>query len=186
MRPTPWWPVVAVAVAFAAALAPLVVAEDAPAPTPVPASKPTLADLAWLAGSCRVASDGETFDETWLPPLGDGMVAVSRSVVGGVTKLVELSAIEATDAGIVLRIRHFGPGLTPWKKDAGGAESWPLEAVRGTEAAFTEPSRKFPRTVRYRREPGAAGKPDVLTARLEGEGGPPGGLEFRFERVEAR
>lgn len=182
MRSTPWL-AVAVLAAAVALVAPSVGAQDAGPPAARP---PALGDLAWLAGSWRSDDGGETFDETWLPPLGDAMVAVSRAVEGGKTKLVELSVIEATAAGIVLRIRHFGPALTPWKKEAGAAESWPLATVEGTEAAFTEPTRSFPRTVRYRREAGKDGKPDVLLARLEGEGGPPGGLSFRFERVEVR
>jgi hypothetical protein len=142
----------------------------------------TLADLAWLAGRWRSQDGGEVFDETWLPAEGDAMAAVSRSVEGGKTGLYELSAIERTDAGLVLRIRHFGPGVAPWASESGETPSWPLARRGAREATFEEPSRAFPRRIVYRREKGAGA--DVLVARLEGErGGKPATMEFRLARV---
>lgn len=143
----------------------------------------TLADLAWLEGSWRSVDGAEIFDETWLAPEGDSMSAVSREVQGGKTRMYELSTIEATDAGPVLRIRHFGAGLAPWKSEAADTPSWPLASRGDREATFEEPSRGFPRRIVYRREAGKDGKPDVLVAKLDGErGGKPMAMEFRLVR----
>ena len=91
------------------------------------------------------------------------MVAVTRWVQAGRTRLFELSAIEARSDGIRLSLRHFGPGLEPWASEKDGALTWQLACVKGTSATFEAPDREFPRRVVYTlRDDGH------LEARLEG------------------
>jgi hypothetical protein len=145
----------------------------------------TLADLAWLEGSWRSTDGKEIFDEIWTGPEGGSMAAVSRSVEDGRTGMYELSTIETTPTGPVLRIRHFGAGLEPWKSEAAGTPSWPLAKLAGKEVLFEDPSRDFPRSILYRRETGKDG--DVLVARLEGKrGDKPVEMEFRLARVSSK
>jgi hypothetical protein len=143
-----------------------------------------LAGLAWLEGHWRSGGE-DAFDETWLPAGGGSMAAVSRLVHGGKANLYELSAIEETDAGLVLRIRHFGPGLEPWKSEAEATPTWALSKSAPNEVVFEDATRDFPRRISYRREAGSAGKPDALVARLEGsKDGKPREMEFRLTRVD--
>jgi hypothetical protein len=165
-----------VAVLAAAALAapPRLRAEEAPPPT-------RLSDLAWLEGHWRSGGE-DAFDEVWLPADGGSMAAVSRLVHGGKANLYELSTIEESPEGLALRIRHFGPGLSPWKSEEGGTPTWRLARTGRSEAVFEDAARDFPRTIAYRRESGDAG--DVLVARLEGTAqGKPRTMEFRLDRV---
>jgi hypothetical protein len=134
----------------------------------------TLADLAWLAGDWT--TDDGHFDETWLPPKGDAMYAVSRLVEGGHTKFCELSLVEETSDGIWYRIRHFDRALKPWAMDAAGPMSMKLASLTAKEAIFEDPAKSFPRRVVYVRNG------DKLQARLEGEqGGKPVVESFDFK-----
>lgn len=139
--------------------------------------------LEWMAGHWAHVGDDGRFDEVWLPPAAGALQAVSRQAGADGTSMVELSAIEATDAGVQLRIRHFDSRLTPWKSEADGPGTWTLVSVDGESVVFEDAARDFPRTIGYARERVVDG-PDVLVARLRGEGGPPGGLTFRLVRVE--
>jgi hypothetical protein len=135
---------------------------------------PTVADLAWLAGDWT--SEDGAFDETWLPPRGGAMFAVSRLVAGDKTKFCELTVVEDSPEGIVYRIRHFSSALEPWKMDTAGPMTMKAASHKEREVVFEDPAREFPRRVVYRRSG------DVLTARLEGEShGKPKVEEFRFK-----
>ena len=140
---------------------------------------PAVADLAWLAGSWRAGNESDGFEEHWLPAAGGTMAAVSRNIHGGKTGLYELSAIEPGEGGRpVLRIRHFGPGLAPWKSEAEGTPAWPLLSAKKGEAVFEDPAREFPRRIVYRLVE------DDLVARLEpAEGAKNRPLEFRLKKV---
>lgn len=160
------WSVVVVVIGVLAA-GRLVAEEDAP-PAPAPdaadvAPAQELADLAFLVGRWRSVQGAAVWEESWSPAEGDAMVAVTRWVQAGRTRLYEVSAIEARAEGIVLSLRHFGPGLVPWASEKDGALTWQLTCVEGTSATFASPDRPFPRRVVYTlREDGH------LEARLEG------------------
>jgi len=134
-------------------------------------------DLGWLAGSWQtVQEDGSVWEEHWLPPRGGTSVAVTRWVKGRNTMLYELSAIEQGEKGPVLRLRHFGPGLVPWRNEIDGPETWPFKSAKEKEIIFEDPKKDFPRRMVYRRP-----SDEVLVARLEGEERE---VEFRFKRVK--
>jgi hypothetical protein len=140
-----------------------------------------IADLSWLEGAWRHAAGDDSFDECWTGAAGGTMAAVSRDVTQGRTSMYELSTIETTETGLVLRIRHFGEGLAPWKSEAAGPGSWPLAKCEGQEAVFEDPARDFPRTIVYRRDK------DVLKATLDGKrGDKPMHMEFELKRVSSK
>jgi hypothetical protein len=152
--------------------------EEAPA-SGIAATKAS--DLEWLVGRWASGDGDEGFEEAWIPAGGGTLAAVSRMVHGGKTGMYELSAVEPDADGLVLRIRHFSPGLVPWKSEAEAAPAWRLVRSGPREAVFEDPARAFPRRIAYRREAGGEGGPDVLVARLEGEqGGKPRVTEFRL------
>jgi hypothetical protein len=140
-----------------------------------------IGDLAWMEGAWRHAEGEDSFDETWTGAAGGTMAAVSREISHGKIKMYELSTIEATPEGLVLRIRHFDEGLVPWKSEADGPGSWPLVSCADKEAAFENPAKDFPRKITYRREK------DALVAKLEGQmKDKPVQMEFRLDRVSSK
>ena len=99
----------------------------------------TLDDLNWIVGNWRgTRPDDSSVEETWGEPLGDAMVGTFRSVSReGKTRFYEFMAIEQTDAGLMLRLRHFNPGegLTCWEeKDA--CLEWSLADARPGRVVF--------------------------------------------------
>jgi len=139
----------------------------------------TADDLAWMAGTWRSEEGPMHFEEHWTAPWGGGLVAVSRGLSDGKVSLVELSAIEPTDDGLVLRLRHFHPGLKPWDAEKDGPLEWKLVESTEKRVVFEDKAQDFPRRVIYER------KGDVLHAILEGErGGQPVRMDFELPRVD--
>lgn len=144
----------------------LLAEDEAPeAPAPEPAVEPLdLAALSWMTGSWIRTEGDEIFEETWLPPAGGTMAAVSRMRDEARTAMFELSAIApGPDGVLVLMVRHFDAALTPWASEAGGPGRWTLSAHGARSATFTDPQRDFPRSIIYRSE-----SEDVLEAELRG------------------
>jgi hypothetical protein len=138
-------------------------------------------DLAWLAGTWRSEDDHGLAEEHWLPPASGGMAGVFRMVAGGKTSLYEILAIEpAADGTPVMRMRHFGAGLEPWKSEAGAAPSWPLAESGEGKAVFTNPDTDFPRTISY----AADGKEAVVVRLVPAPGSKRRPMEFRLAKAK--
>jgi hypothetical protein len=111
-------------------LSSFVAAEDKP-----PASPPTLADLAWLAGDWR-GSDGDMVSqEVWTAPAGDSMVGMWRLVLEGKLKLSEHMQIVQEPTGPVMHLRHFERTGMAWE-DRNQPWVLPLAKVGKDEAVF--------------------------------------------------
>ena len=113
---------------------------EAGAPAGAPAIAPgdaTLDDLAWIAGTWRGTLGGGVIEEHWSAPEGDNMLGMFRYVQGGKATFYELLVIEHGDAGPVLRLKHFHPGLRGWEeKDE--AVTFPMTELAGRRAVFLE------------------------------------------------
>ncbi len=171
VRNRAWSAVAGLGLAAAGAVAAAVAEEGA--------KKASIEDLSFMVGNWVHQDDHGAFHETWLPPGGGTMAAVSRQVSGSRTKMLELSSVEPDEKGdLSLLIRHFGTGLVPWKQEAEGAGRWRLvESAKGN-AVFESAVHEFPKRIYYR-----AGKGDTLVAGLEGtQHGKPSGMEFAFTR----
>jgi hypothetical protein len=131
-----------------------------------------LNQLSWLSGRWRGDRKGAAIEETWSAPLGRTMIGSFRAVEGGTAKFFELLTI-TDEGGVMMRIRHFDPGLVAWEeKDAPLA--YRLLSSQANEAAFENVGSDPVRVIRYRRSG------DRLTVRLEKADGI--AQEFQFSR----
>ncbi len=121
----------------------------------VPATRPgargvQLSDLDWLAGTWVHEEQGALLEETWTRPAGDCMVGMFRWLNAGKATLFELMTVETDAQGeLVFRIRHFSPGLRPWKSEAGETTTYPLADITETGFVFANPEGKDARRFVY-------------------------------------
>lgn len=71
----------------------------------------TLSDLEFIAGHWQTTKDGRTVEAFWTESEGDNMVGVVRMMHEGKATLYEMFAIEMTDSGLEVKVKHFKPGL---------------------------------------------------------------------------
>ncbi|WKN30688.1 DUF6265 family protein [Porifericola rhodea] len=74
-------------------------------------SKGSLSDIAFIAGHWETVNDGKTVEAFWTEPSGDNMVGVIRMIEDEAATLYEIFAIEQTENGLEIRVKHFKPGL---------------------------------------------------------------------------
>jgi hypothetical protein len=142
-----------------ALLVALLAGSEASAP-PAPTSRPSLADLGFMAGCWRGASGGgAVIDEYYTPPSENLILGVSRYSKGGRVTSYEFTTIAAEgDSDLVLTPRPLGQ--TP--------ADFNLAKLRPGMAVWSNPRHDFPQGISYRRL-----WADSLVARIEGPG--PGG-----------
>jgi len=145
-------------------------------PAPV-VNGPLVQDLSFIAGNWRGGVAGGLLDEEWSPPSAESMIGMFRYMEAGKVKFYEFMAIEATEAGPVLRLRHFDPGLAAWE-DKSAALSLPVAGFSENQVIF-ESNDKSTRLT-YRRS-----SADSLTVILERTaGGHSGKQEFNFTLIK--
>jgi hypothetical protein len=128
--------------------------------------KPATKDLSWLAGRWEGPSDGGTFEEHWMTPVGGVMVGMGRMVKGEKTVFTEFIKIVETKEGVEYRAIVEGQPETAFK----------LTKRSDGEAVFENPAHDFPQKIGYRKEK------DGLFAWIEGsQGGKPAKMEFRLK-----
>ena len=138
----------------------------------------TLDAVAWLAGSWQGARGDEALEETWLAPADGTMVGLFRWLKGGEVYLYELLSFEDTADGLVLKIKHFGPGLVGWEEKGEWALFDLVEVTEG-KAVFAERGDEVEHTrVSYRPE----GERGMVGTFEETRNGEPVVLTFRYER----
>ena len=129
--------------------------------------KPTLADLAWLAGSWTGTARGIEMEEHWTAPKGNSMVGLHRDVGKGRTLVFEFLRIEQQGDQIVYL--SMPNGRSP-------ATPFPLKEVSGTRVVFENPTHDFPQRIIYWKDG------NDLRARIEGtQNGKTGGEEWRWQ-----
>lgn len=162
------------------AAVPALAAEPQAPPAGAPkaeAPKATVADFAWLAGEWQGEIGGDFIDEQWGPPAGGAMLGMFRWIKkDGKVVVYELLAIEPAGESVILRLRHFRPGLVAWE-DKEGAIPFHLVSFRPGEAVFDNRDPSNPIRIVYRQQG------EDLVAFLERvENGKPSTLEFRYHR----
>lgn len=123
---------------------------------PADAPWPLIARAAWLAGTWVMGDAGDLTEEHWLPPRGDSMMAVSRTVSGGRLAWFETVVLRETPAGLVFEAHPSG--------QPGG--SFPAVTVTDSLLVFENPEHDFPQRIGYRRSADGGG----LEAWIEGGG----------------
>jgi hypothetical protein len=105
------------------------------------ATKASLADLAWMAGSWSVTDGGKTSEEHWTRPAGGLMLGVHRDVSG------------AAAAFEFLRIEESAGTIT-YLASPQGRPATPFALVESTaqRAVFANPDHDFPQRILYWRE----------------------------------
>ena len=131
-----------------------------------PAAKPSLSDLAWMAGSWSGTSRGIEMEEHWTAPKGNSMIGVHRDVGKGRTLVFEFLRIEQRGDEIVYL--SMPNGRSP-------ATPFPLKELSSSRVVFENPTHDFPQRIIYWKD-GAD-----LRARIEGTmNGKAGSEEWRW------
>jgi len=71
----------------------------------------TLSDIEFLSGHWEATRNGNLVEAFWTEPEGDNIVGVVRIIGDGRAVLYEIFAIEMTDTGLEIKVKHFRPGL---------------------------------------------------------------------------
>jgi hypothetical protein len=140
------------------------------------APRPSLADVAFIAGHWKGDLGGSLSEEIWSAPSGDNMMGMWRLVGGGQVKLFEFLSIVQEAEGPVFRLRHFDrQGVGREEKDRPVVLK--LVVSKPREAAFEGPEGGGAGTVRltYRRT-----SDEALSVTLEKTGQPPQEFNFRL------
>jgi len=82
------------------------------------ADPPRVANLTWLAGTWKSPAGEKTpSEETWVAPTGGSMMGMFRMMPGGKPSLYEFLLIEDDADGVVMRFRHYRPGMVDVDKE---------------------------------------------------------------------
>ncbi len=132
-------------------------------------SPATIADLGWLAGCWSLSANERTVREQWMPPDGDALLGMSRTVAAGRTLEYEFVRIVARDGTLVYVAQPSGQPEASFRMRSSG----PREVV------FENPEHDFPQRIGYR-----SASDDALTAWIEGKhGDSERRIEFPYHRV---
>lgn len=129
---------------------------------------PTVNDLTWMTGCWDLTRTGRHVVEHWMPPEGDTLMGVSRTVANGKTTEWEF-----------LIIRPGGTGLEYVAKPSGQAEAtFVATRVAPGEIVFENPAHDFPTRIAYKRDA------DALVASIEGTlNGQPRRIAFPYKKA---
>lgn len=134
------------------------------------AAAPALSRLHWLAGTWQWAKDGRVVTETWMPPAGNTMPGMSRTVADGATREYEF-----------LLLREEAGRITYVAKPSGQDETiFVLRSMKDNEVIFENPTHDFPQLIIYRLNPDG-----TLLAAIEGmDQGKVRRVEFPYRRIQ--
>ena len=94
-----------------------------------------IADLNFLAGAWRGALGDTTIEEHWMSADGDALIGMYRETNKGKTGTTEMCAIWSREAGPVLLLRHFAPGLIA-REEKDKPLEFGLISIAGKRAVF--------------------------------------------------
>ena len=79
-------------------------------------------DLGWLAGAWRGRRGSDPVEEHWSAPAAGTLMGMFRWRKEDRVSLFEFMTIEPDEDRLLLRIKHFHPGLTGWEEKDEAAE----------------------------------------------------------------
>ena len=147
-----------------------------PAP-PVQAAPARPAAFDWLVGRWRGGEGDTAFEETWSQG-ASGLLGMFRLERGGAAVFLELMVLDADGAEVLLRIRHFGPGLKQAWEEKDRPVVFRLALATPQEARFEGTGAVAGETLRYLRT-GPAALEVTLDKTVQGT---PRRSTFRFTR----
>jgi hypothetical protein len=137
----------------------------------------TIDQLAFMTGHWRGMADDDPIEECWSTPGGGVMTAFFRWLKDDAVYLYEFQAIEPEADSLVLRIKHFNPGLVGWEEKDQCTE-FSLEWIQDSEVAFRQRNTENFRRLIYRRVEDDA-LWTIMQMTLDGDQR----TEFRYTRV---
>lgn len=155
-----------------------------PLPQPPPPNPPALAapaplaGLDWLAGTWQGSEAGSAYEEVWRRG-ASGFHGMFRMERGSVAVFLEAMVLETDGAEVLLRIRHFGPGLKQAWEDKDRPVVFRLAHATPQEARFEGTGPLAGETLRYLRT-GPATLEVTLDKTVQGA---PRRSTFRFTRL---
>lgn len=130
----------------------------APAAATAPAkAAATMAQVSWISGVWSGTSGQTTIEERWTPASGGSMLAVARTMRGGVMSSFEFLCIVERDGSLVYTA--MPNGRTP-------PTHFTLTSITADAATFENPAHDFPKMIRYTKR--ADGSLETMVA---GDGG---------------
>lgn len=135
-------------------------------------------DLSWLAGHWYGKKEGAHIEEHWSAPAGKAMMCMFRWIQEDQVRFYEFVTIEQETKEVVLRIKHFNPGLIGWEAQKDSI-AFMLVQLEEEKAVFIKQDALDALWLVYRLV-----DKDTLIACFESESGvsKPAEEEFRFER----
>ncbi len=131
--------------------------------------KPSVNDLAWLAGCWERGGNGWEGVEQWMKPAGETMLGMSRTVGNGKLREFEFLQLRTKEDGAIYYVALPSGQKETWFKLVKSAEH---------EAVFENLEHDFPQRIIYRLE-----KDGSLLARIEGlSKGKLKGIDFPMKR----
>ncbi len=132
--------------------------------------RPSLNDLAWLAGCWEGKGSKRVREEYWTMAAGGSMFGIGRAISDGRTTEFEFMRIHEEKGDVLYTSKPSGQPEASFK----------LIRANGNEAVFENPQHDFPQRVIYRKQ-----SDGTLLARIEGErNGKQSGIDFPFVRVK--
>lgn len=122
--------------------------------------------LAWLAGAWSGTMGRAAIEEQWLPPAGNSLLGVSRTIAAGRMVSFEYLRIIERNGETFYIAQPNGRPPTEFK----------LTSVTSTKAVFENPTHDFPKVITYELT-----APDSLIATISGN---EKRQEFRFQRAK--
>lgn len=110
-------------------------------------------DLAWMEGRWIGLHGEERIEEQWSAPDAETIMGMFRWIRDGRIYFYELIAIEEEGNQVVMRIKHFYPGLKGWEEKDDSVTFW-LTSVTSEDAAWFREGEKGPQWLLYHRGAG--------------------------------
>ncbi|HVT13126.1 MAG TPA: DUF6265 family protein [Fimbriimonadaceae bacterium] len=108
-------------------------------------------DVAWFEGHWSGERNGEPVEEYWSAPAAASMMGMFRWIRDGAVRFFEILTVEESGEGLVLRVKHFHPGLKGWEEKDESAE-FDLVDVAGRRAVWLMRGREEPLWLLFVRE----------------------------------
>jgi hypothetical protein len=92
----------------------------------IPADKPQLEQLSWLAGCWTGAGLGGEIDECWMQSPDGTFTGVYQLVKDGEQQFSEIEMIAEFDGKLGMRVKHFDASFEQWESDKGVGPTFPF------------------------------------------------------------
>lgn len=139
--------------------------------------KAAVADLAWFTGNWQGTHSVDVIEEYWSGVAGSTMMSMFRWLKEGNVRFYELMTLEPEAEGVLLRIKHFSPGLIGWEEKSDSAVFVLVQLTPG-KAVFSRQGHGGPLWLVYEQSHAN----ELIVYFDKGEGPPPPEAMFRYEK----